>query len=1106
MWKCIGLLLFLGQCIIVTSESSETPGTRNTRDTECCPCPEGRSADLTASATTHFNDDCPCKARSADSDPAASIFTPIFRAAGPPARQIQQNDMKPLLEPEVGLASSVLQTLREATEEEYQEALARDAARNALQDDINKLVKIVVNHEPREADAEPEASNSHTVRCVDPLENNNFLGRSSLDYPSIGQTPISDRIRGINEAQNIFYRTLDKSKNAKFPDSLIYKRPLQNRLKTPLLEQDLLVSPADNLNRFVQASEDLPVTTILQGRNNLLKQLDLRHIFNLDKVTSLVPKEILSGRNIILPERINNFPSNYPENVLDVASAETENIKKCITEDKPNNSEGSVTTKILNILPTQSNDKIQAKASENLDFYDENIRDATVEESRDKFKMVFSPDNNGYKILPSSLDSKDEHPQFKTEQLTSQDNDIPSIKGSILKTLEDFREANAVMHENLKSSLDNVLQLNSARVVSDGDYNTQAVPVTLEPEVWNNKLEESPRLKHADHDALLKSSDALVLNKLDNQNQQITNLHSNRETDQRNAESETKTDIMEKDSANTDTCLVYGNSQSKNANSDLSEMKMAASEPFNTRYGFSRKSQNNIENRAKNSLNLRAPIKNVEDINLDLFDFQPFSMDQDSTRNTISSLPRLNMKSYKTRIPIPQSLDLKPVKLQKAFRKGNDVLGAVLTIKPHSEGKSNNMVSSQSRSSDNIFEHPLGMLPSFDDLRSFLEHSAKHILKFPHLSRNVGTNLASPLINIEDAADNLRTYTEDTLKNVQQSLGNTLHSVRDRERTIIGDALLNPNGLVESLSKNNLDVNEKLHDLHINLNDRLQRIFDQSRSSSNIQPLNTRYNSYPKNIPMQRKQTNTDHKLLSDRIYENRPLSKIPSNRDSNILHRKLLNPKASIQSQRIFDNSRANLPVRKVDKPITLQNTRLSKTVESNPNLQRVFQPKEYKSVPSLTEKKAAILESLTNKRPLLPILEKKLLNPTLSRSTQPNRNFLTRNTLAREQKTSPSESVYNTAPIEETARESVQVKNIDDKKFREPLSPSFLKKSFLPNIAENNFLSKVKDAVNRDTPVHSNIGDRNDVIPSPSEIVKSAKPPKENIAFNCKMVCDKA
>ncbi|XP_045486966.1 uncharacterized protein LOC110999398 [Pieris rapae] len=1070
MWRCVGLLLFLGQCIIVCSESSDTPSTRNTRNTECCPCPEGRNADLTASATTHFNDDCPCKARSADSDPAASIFTPIFRTARPPARQTQQNDMKPLLEPEVGLASSVLETLREATEEEYQEALARDAARNALQDDINKHVKIVVNHDPREADAEPEASNSHSVRCADPLENN-FLARSSLDYPSIGQTPIPDRF-------------------------LIYKRPLQNKFKTPVPEQDLFVLPTDNLNKFIQGSDDLPVTSLLHARNNLQKQLDLRHMFNLDKLASLLPNEILSGRNIIIPGRINNLPGYNPEYLLDVASAETENIKHCVTEDKSNNSEGTVTTKILNILPTQNNHEIQPKTSEDSDFHEENIfneGDGTVEESRDNFKTAFSPDINGYKSLPSSLDGEDLDPQFKTEHLTSLDEDIPSIKGSIIKTFEDFKEANAAIHENLKSSLDNVLKLNSARTESNGDYITRAVPVTLDAQARKNKLEESPRLKYADQDALLKSSDALVSNKLDNQNQQITNLHSNRETDQRNAESQTKTDIMEKDSENIDTCLVYGRSQSKNANSDLSEMKMAASEPFNRRYGFS---QNSLENRPQKSIYLRDPIKNVEDINLDIFDFQPFSLDQDNTKNAINSLPRLNMKSYKTRVPILQSLDLKPVKLQKAFRKGNDVLGAVLTIQPHFEGKSNNMVSSQSRSSDNIFNHPLGMLPNFNDLRSFLENSAKHILKLPHLSRNVG-NLDSPLINIEDAADNLRTYTEDTLKNVQQSLGNTLHNVRDRDRTILGDALLNPNGLVESLSKNNLDVNEKLQDLQINLNDRLQRIFDQSRSSSNIQPSNSRYNLYPKNIPSQRKQTNTDQKLLSNRINQNRPLSKISSNRESTILHRKL-NPKVSIQSQRVFENT--NLPVRKVDKPITLQNARFSKTVESNRNLQRVFQPKEYKSVPSLTSKKASILESLTNKKPLLPILEKKL-----SRNSQPDRNFLTRNTLTREQKTSPSESVYKTVP-EETARDSVHAKNIDDKKFRAALPPSILKKSFLPNIAENNFLSKVKEAVTKDSLANSNIGDRNDVIPSPSEIVKSAEPPRENIAFNCKMVCDKA
>lgn len=42
-----------------------------------------------------------------------------------------KEEAKPLLHPEVGLASSVLETLREATDEEYRDALERDAARSA---------------------------------------------------------------------------------------------------------------------------------------------------------------------------------------------------------------------------------------------------------------------------------------------------------------------------------------------------------------------------------------------------------------------------------------------------------------------------------------------------------------------------------------------------------------------------------------------------------------------------------------------------------------------------------------------------------------------------------------------------------------------------------------------------------------------------------------------------------------------------------------------------------------------------------------------------------------------------------------------------------------
>ncbi|XP_047999608.1 uncharacterized protein LOC125236731 [Leguminivora glycinivorella] len=87
-------------------------------------------------------DDCPCRARDADSEGAASLFFPhAVRPFGNVMRPDPKEESKPLLHPEVGLASSVLETLREATDEEYRDALQRDAARAAA--DVTSLADLI---------------------------------------------------------------------------------------------------------------------------------------------------------------------------------------------------------------------------------------------------------------------------------------------------------------------------------------------------------------------------------------------------------------------------------------------------------------------------------------------------------------------------------------------------------------------------------------------------------------------------------------------------------------------------------------------------------------------------------------------------------------------------------------------------------------------------------------------------------------------------------------------------------------------------------------------------------------------------------------------------
>ncbi|CAG9104398.1 unnamed protein product [Plutella xylostella] len=167
-------------------------------DKECCPCPVSQ--------------------RSADSEGSASMLTPSVRSAGCncqrdaegaasslfdiPSQMIgafvrpneQKEDPKPLLHPEVGLANNFLETLREATDEEYRDAVARDAARAAdtdavsdPQQEASRNIVTIILKPPQlqpEDDEDVLASGTHIQesRCIhSPLGNE----RSAYESPQI---------------------------------------------------------------------------------------------------------------------------------------------------------------------------------------------------------------------------------------------------------------------------------------------------------------------------------------------------------------------------------------------------------------------------------------------------------------------------------------------------------------------------------------------------------------------------------------------------------------------------------------------------------------------------------------------------------------------------------------------------------------------------------------------------------------------------------------------------------------------------------------------------------------------------------------------------------
>ncbi|CAG9559433.1 unnamed protein product [Danaus chrysippus] len=222
---------------------------------DCCPCsPENNILGSNALNKDHVSGNCPC--RYADSEPASSIFRPSFKTATSTRPVDEKEEPKPLLNPEVGLASSVLETLREVTDQEYKDALARDAARSALRsiegndeadeagDESKNVVKIILG--PRhntDMDTMSEASHNHETRCIHPA-----LGQENVfeQYPEQPQRKLykhfilSKPVVGLQK--NIF--DMDNSPS-EIQESVVTARPsvLDNiKIKTDLLKSKLFLN------------------------------------------------------------------------------------------------------------------------------------------------------------------------------------------------------------------------------------------------------------------------------------------------------------------------------------------------------------------------------------------------------------------------------------------------------------------------------------------------------------------------------------------------------------------------------------------------------------------------------------------------------------------------------------------------------------------------------------------------------------------------------------------------------------------------------------------------------------------------------------------------
>ncbi|XP_045503702.1 uncharacterized protein LOC123700513 [Colias croceus] len=1192
MWKCVGLLLFLGQWILVSSEPVTTDEeiSRYVRKAgDCCPCPTSRHSDTDLSASENVNTmTCPCNSRNDDSDTASSIFSPVFSATKSFARQIEKNgELKPLLEPEVDLASSVLETLRQATEEEYKEALARDAARSAIQsldpdalmDDVVAIVSPADARESMDMDTVPEASNNQESRCVYPSSgdygNINILGRSSL-------SSLSNSLSGpldLNYAPSNLYNNLNIPNTLELPGRTLQAFPF---------------SPSGNRGRFLPFNRLNPFTiNTRQPALNIRQLLNARRPLDLDNLMNLRDVELIPPRKVSIarkpttmhPEEI-AYKMKNPifEPAIDASNnvlSKIQNIENiddtgdCSPERSKLNQNNNIHTKILNNIPSpqesnivQSNfDKQQTYDSQKhivpehnnylvpqTECLDKNPslggnslreHDPLTGESRNSINMLTSPNEsnmeNNVKPETNYLSQQNYVREVSSASEdgtgTQRSNGISSIKYDVLKTLEDFRQANTMMHENLRSSLDNVLNVDKKGSAIDDKHFPNSIMdkhVHLKEDRSSASFKDNlsmEDLQHMSDKILLKNNDVESTqksNEISHDMKQDVRTGMNINEHYRTPANVEESNIdLQRDSTNLE-CVIHDdtNSSPQRLYKDSNEMNVAASEPINTSYRSNQYSYN-IPNRKNN---FRNPMVEdpLEDINLDIFQYQPTLKEKDGVKQL--PLPKFNMKSYKTQLPIPNSLDLKPVKLQKSFRKGSNILGATLTMKPHATQRSFGLKKNKMRSPET---EPNGLgIPDIDEIRSFLENNVPNILNLPLLGVGSDNNCEYPSGMRSDITNNnLRSFREETITNVQESLGKTFKEAKggnSRYSPLLRDTVLNPTDIIETIDEAHENANNKLRNFQADLNDRLKKlhqslmsrsrtpssVFQQRERTAYLEPnrINKKYN--PKTSLSINSRDNTNKSTLRSVLDKN----------DKSRLSSSKQNPSLSSPSSRASNGISSS-------RPITTNkgtdNLRFGQKVDSKrplPLHERLKLARESKGIISFTTtKRPPTVESLPKIKPLSsrnPIeLPKKDTRPNQSRWVLPESNSSARKQTSREPKTSPSEITY-TKTLPKTSCDENNVQTLGESQGRSSGSTTGTsprrsnKKSALPNIAENAFLSKVKEAVSPKhltRPLSRNnnydIPSNDDVIPSPSEVQRlNIEPSNVNgISFDCKMVCSK-
>ncbi|CAG9791611.1 unnamed protein product [Diatraea saccharalis] len=564
-----------------------------------------------------------------------------------------------------------------------------------------------------------------------------------------------------------------------------------------------------------------------------------------------------------------------------------------------------------------------------------------------------------------------------------------------------------------------------------------------------------------------------------------------------------------------------------------------------------------------NSRSLLPTIKPLEDINLDILQLKPLALSE----NSLPILPRLNLNSYKAKLPVPNALSLKPVMLESSVRNDKGLIGAALSFGKDNEGIG--LMPSTRNTVPDILGNPI-ILPNFDELHEHILENAQNLLSTP--LETTGRNIIEDTLRSGQVlSENIKVQSKNALNDLHKNFKTTLKGVGLSGNSILGDPLTNTN-LLEEISRQHEDFGDKLKGIRYDFSDRLEtlrnNIFDHipnlgspvARQSSNTKtkqkPLqlskrtkNTRPSARNKNAPKRAKSITSASSIASPKFAEN-PVSKIkspnlklPQKNSIKIPHLNLNNkPLLDIFQKPLTPSTRKPFLQTKLKEnkvKITFETTPRP-NFKTNPSLAKIPKFKSKLLLPNKNDlRKKSTLKSMSDanespselnythvKPPLrIPIRSKPAAKsvkdvseivPSILKS-KPSSNSKFRksklnNSFDAVSLTSSEEPVNQRTPLVPSNVKLGVDSNSKKVNVGTPKSSSW------PRIVDDSFLTKVREALKArlaglgsaaaQQKSRSTIDSGSDMAKSASnnqELSTNLKPMKENTSYSCKMVCTK-